>query len=372
MTTLRVAVVGAGHLGRIHARLLRTIEGCELVAVVDPVEASRTAAAQEFGTRGLAGHEELPGLVDAVVVAAPTQHHHAIALDLLARGVHLLVEKPLAATHRECHELVDAARRQRRVLQVGHVERFNPAWSAALPHVRDPKFIECVRAGGFAFRSTDIGVVLDLMIHDLDLVLSVVPSPVRSVEALGMAMFGRHEDLAHARLVFENGCVANLSASRASATPTRGMRLWSQRSLATIDFASRTTTVVRPSETLLRREFDVEQLSPAERTHWKERLLAEHLPVETIQAPPQDAITAELRDFVESIRTGRAPRVAGEQGRDAVRVAEQILASIEHHEWNGTEAGPVGPLAMPSPRVIPAPHWTTRPAGVPKERREAG
>jgi predicted dehydrogenase len=369
---LRIGIVGVGHLGKIHARLISRLETFWLVGVADPIEANRQQVADEYQTQAFARHEDLFGSVDAVVIATPTALHHQVAIEFLRRGVHTFVEKPLAGNSREATELVQAAREHLAVLQVGHVERFNPAWSGALPHVRDPKYIEAIRRSGYTFRSTDIGVVLDLMIHDLDLVLALVQSPVVRVEALGISIFGKHEDVANARLVFENGCIASLSASRAAQTSARTMHVWSQRALATLDFSARSATVVRPSETLLRREFDVDSLTPEQRIYYRDHLLAEHLPTEEIEPQPCDQITAELEDFAASIRAGRAPRVSGEQARDAVAVAEAILASIATHTWNGTADGPIGPLAIPAPRVIPGPHWATKPASLPSERREAG
>jgi predicted dehydrogenase len=281
------------------------------------------------------------------------------------------VEKPLAPTSSEAAELVEAARRHRVVLQVGHVERFNPAWTAALPYLAKPKYVEAVRAGGFSFRSLDIGVVLDLMIHDIDLLLSIVQSPVTHVAALGIALFGQHEDIANARLTFANGCVATLSASRVSHVPRRTMQVWSCRAMANLDFNARTVAVVQPSDTVLQQQLDVAHLSGAEQSQLKDRLLAEHLPMKQIEAVPCDAIRAELIDFADSIRSSRAPRVSGVHAQSAVEVAEQIIDGIAAHAWDGVADGPLGPLAAPAvPQIIPAPHWLTRPAGV--KRREAG
>ena len=382
MKGLRTAVIGVGHLGRIHARILSTLEGFTLAGVVDPLEENRRAAAAECGAPTYAHHSELPGPIDAAIIAAPTRFHHALALELLERGVHLLVEKPLAATSAEAEELVDAAHRHGAVLQVGHIERFNPAFNAAQPHLQRPKYIEALRRGPFSFRSTDIGVVLDLMIHDIDLVLALVRAPLVRVEALGTALFTQHEDVAQARLVFADGCVVNLSASRASRTPARAMHVWCERGLASLDFAARTATLVRPSETLLARNLDVERMSPEERGQFKERLYDDHLPLIQLTTEPCDALTAELTDFQQSIVTGRAPRVPGEAGRDAVSLAERVLSAIAAHAWDGADQdrgsggrggpGRSGPLAEPTPRIIRGPHWGRKPAAAPNEHREAG
>jgi predicted dehydrogenase len=371
---LRLAVVGAGRLGGFHAQKLAALSSVELVAVADPLAARASALAAACHTRAVADAGELAGQVDAVVIAAPTCRHHDLGLSFLRRGVHVLLEKPLAATADEADDLVEAAHRAGVVLQVGHVERFNPAFLAlsdpgSPQSVFAPKYIEAVRCAPFSFRSTDVGVVLDLMIHDLDLVLSLVRSRVRRVDALGVSVLGGHEDVANVRLEFQSGCVVSLSASRVSYDQARRMQVWSARSMAAIDFSARTTTTIRPSETLLRRRFDLQGLSPEQVEHYgKTGLLEEHLPRETRQFPAVDALALELDDFVDSIRNGHPPRVTGDQGRDAVALAEEILVDIDRHVWDSSSDGPVGPHALPRPRIIPAPHFQVAPA----PRKEAG
>jgi predicted dehydrogenase len=367
-----LAVVGAGHLGRIHARLAQSVEGAELVAVVDPVAAQRDAAAAELRCEAFAHHRQLAGQVDAAVVATPTLLHHSVSSDLLKDGIHLLVEKPLTATAAEAEQLVLAAKQQGLVLQVGHVERFNPALLAAQAQLDAPKYIDAVRTSGFSFRSTDVGVVLDLMIHDIDVALWLARSPVRSVESLGVSLFGAHEDVANARLTFASGCVANFSASRASYTAERRMRVFSRRGFASIDFAARTVEVVRPSQTLLQGQFDVARLSPAEAGHWKDRLLPEHLPREWIEPESSNPIQQELAEFVQSVREGTPPRVSGQQGLEAVQVAQRILEGIADHAWDGSRESPRGPRAIPSSPLLRGPHWHLNPASAPTPHREAG
>lgn len=352
MTKLRIAVIGAGRLGGFHAHKLVGFPHVDLVAVVDPLEAARNRLAADCRTQSLSDHRSLVGQIDAAVIASPTRLHHELAMVLLRAGTHLLVEKPLCASLAEAEELVEMARRRGLVLQAGHVERFNPAFTHAAPHVRSPKYIEAVRAAPFAFRSMDVGVVLDLMIHDIDLVLSLVRSPLRRVEALGLSVLGGHEDVANARLVFECGCVAALSASRVSHEQARRMNVWAARGLAHIDFATRTTTLVRPSEALLRRQFRADDLTADQLEHYREHLIEEHLPREQKRFDAVDALALELRDFVEAILSARQPRVTGEAGRDALAVAEQILDSIHSHAWNGTADGPIGPQAVPLPRLV--------------------
>jgi predicted dehydrogenase len=369
MKPLRVAVVGAGHLGRIHARLASAEPEIELVVVADPVEAARESVAQEAKTQAVADYRTLIGKIDAAIVASPTSTHHAIGMDLLNGGVPLLIEKPLAPTAAEANDLATLARKKGLVLQVGHVERFNAALNAVAADVRDPKYIDATRTSGYTFRSTDIGVVLDVMIHDLDIVLSLAKSTVEDVQALGVSVLGGHEDMATARLTFASGCVAQLAASRVSFQQKRAMTVFTSRGSASINFATHEATVVRPSEGVLRREFRVDQLSMTERAYWKEHLFDELLVHSRCESPAGNAIQEEQRDFVGAIREGRAPRVDGAAGCNAVAVAEMILERIKEHSWDGTSTGRRGPFAMPALPIIAG---TTLPATDLPPRRRAG
>jgi predicted dehydrogenase len=339
-------------LGRIHARIASGLREIELVAVADPDESTRNGVAREARTRAVADYRDLIGEIDAAIVATPTFTHHAIGANLLAGNIPLLIEKPLAATAAEAHNLVTTARRQGLVLQVGHVERFNPALTCVAADARDPKYIDATRTSGYTFRSTDIGVVLDLMVHDLDIVLSLARSPVVDVQALGISVLGGHEDMASARLTFASGCVAQLSASRVSFHQQRTMSIFTSRSWASINFATHEATVVRPREDVLRRELRIDQLSAADRAHWKEHLFEDLLSRTHYQPSAVNAILEEQRDFVSAIRTGKSPRVDGAAGRDAVAVAEMILERIEEHAWDGTPTGRQGPFAMPALPII--------------------
>ena len=371
MSRLRIAVIGAGHLGKFHARLLAGMELVELVAVADPISAARESLAAECRTQPVADFRDLIGRIDAAVIAAPTRLHHEVAMPLLAAGVHLLVEKPITPTVAEANELVALAKMQGVVLQVGHIERFNPALAETLPHIREPKYLEAARHTPYTFRSTDVGVVLDLMIHDLDIVLSLVQSPLRSVAALGVAVIGPHEDVAQARLTFENGAVANLSASRVSFQPQRKLQVWTRNGFAAVDFAERKGTIVTPSEMLKAGEFQGDQLSPVQKTHYKDHLFEELLPLRKYELQNRNAMLDELTDFVESVQTGRAPRVTGEQGRDALAAAEMVMQSIANHAWDGRSDGRIGPHAEPPHPILRGPHWVQT-APLPAEHREAG
>jgi len=372
MKPLKIAVIGAGFFGRNHIRLLSDMPEARLVAVADADRQARQYAADSFGARTVADPRELIGQIDAAVLAVPTRLHHRLGIELLEADVHLMVEKPLATTVAEARSLVATATKRQRVLQVGHIERFNPALEAAVPHLGPPKLIEARRTAPHKFRSTDIGVVLDLMIHDLDVVLSLVKSPVKQVEALGLSLFGRFEDLAQARLRFDNGCIATLTASRASYVGSRIMHIWSTQGFASIDFGQRLTTLVKPSEKLVNRKLDAEQLSSTEQEYLKDHLFEDLLPMERIEAAETNQLEAELHDFITAVRHGRQPRVTGEHGLQALIVADRIVEAIQHHAWDGSPEGRIGPSLTTSPHVLQGPHWHRRPAAVDRQHREAG
>jgi predicted dehydrogenase len=347
------------------------MESVELVAVADPVAAAREALAAECGTAAVADFHELIGRIDAAIVAVPTRLHHAVGLPLLGAGIHLLMEKPITPTVEEADELVALARASNAVLQVGHIERFNPALAELAPHIVAPKYLEAARHTGYTFRSTDVGVVLDLMIHDLDIVLSLVQAPLRAVDALGVAVIGPHEDVAQARLTFENGAVANLSASRVSYQPQRKLQVWSASGFAAVDFAERKNVQVRLGEPLTAGTFQGAALSPEQMAHYKDQLFEELLPRSQSETQNRNAMLDELTDFVTSIQTGQTPRVTGEQGRDALAAAGLVLESIARHAWDGRSDGRVGPLAQPRRSILRGPHWGQA-ANLPAVHREAG
>lgn len=327
MTRLRIAVVGAGHLGRIHARLLAANSDVELVAIVEPLADSRLALASEVGATPLAHHAELAGRCEAAVIATPTQFHHQVACDLLHGGLHLFIEKPITACSRDADQLVSLADDTGRVLQVGHVERFNPAFRAVADRVGAARMITAARTSGHAFRSLDIGVVLDLMIHDIDLVLALVGRPVREVRAVGRPVLGPEEDVAEAWIEFHGGCVASLRASRVSPTPRRSLEIVSDEFQACLDLASGQARLARlaPRWTA---GLDVARLAVGERVELAKNFLGQVLCCEELMPPKRNAIQDQHADFLTSIRTGTRPMVCGRQARDAVFLAERILAAI--------------------------------------------
>jgi predicted dehydrogenase len=349
MTRLRLAVVGVGHLGKEHARILAGLPDVELVGVVDPHAAQAQQVALRCQTQAHADHRALLACLDAAVIAVPTTHHHAVAVDFLERGIPLLVEKPMARTLAEADDLRDRAGRHGAVLQVGHIERFNPAFVELRRRPLRPKFINCERLGGFSGRSTDVGAVLDLMIHDLDLVLALVGEPVRSVEALGVAVLGGHEDIAQARVTFAGGCVAHLTASRVHPEPVRRMHVWATEGYAGVDYARRHLTLMQPAAHLRQGRLDSRRLDPATLASLKAELFGRHVQVQHLDCAGADQLTLELQEFVQCVRTGSRPRVDGTAGRDALALAGAVLDSLRNHRWEGHADGPTGPSQWPAP-----------------------
>jgi len=347
---LRVAVIGGGHLGRIHAKLLNQVEGASLVAVCDPnLNAAQTIAsahhAESSPVLAYADYRQAIESFDAAIIAAPTGFHAEIASTLLKAGKHLFVEKPLTHESEDAKRLAMIASTRGLVLQVGHVERFNPAFTALDQFGVDVKYVEATRASRFPGRCLDVGVVMDLMIHDLDLVLSLTNAAVRSIAASGLSVVSQHEDIAEARLEFECGMVANLKASRVSPLPARDMALYSPAGFAQIDFGKPALATVRASDSLAKRDFslDCETDNPLK---YADMLFEEHLKCELQELEPRNAILDELYDFVISIQCGGIPVCDGSAGARAVAVAESILQAIDQRRWytypSEREIGPAG------------------------------
>lgn len=345
MSRIKVGVVGCGHLGSIHARLMAARPDVELVAVVDPTPESRARVAESHGCRGLEDPRGLVGLVDAAVVAAPTGLHAAVSLPLLEGGLDLLVEKPLAASVEDARAIVIAARRHGRVVAVGHVERFNPAWRMAAERAGRVIAIQACRQAPFTFRSMDVGVVLDLMIHDIDLVLSLDPGRLEQVEAHGLVATGGHEDFVRARLVFSSGLVADLAASRISPTLQRTISVMSTDSVIDVDFNAKTVAVTGPSSDVRSGRFVASEVAPDRRAALKETFFTDVLPRETLAAPDANAIACEHDDFLAAVTTGRAPLVPGSAGAAALEIAGRVLDSLACVRFGGDHEAAVVPLA---------------------------
>jgi predicted dehydrogenase len=347
---LRMGVIGVGHLGQAHARVLSALDDVELVGVADSNATQAETVAARHQTQAFNHFRPLLDRVDAACIVVPTCQHAAVATAFLERGVPVLVEKPLAPTVSEADAILDAARRNECLVQVGHIERFNPAFEAIAAKPIRPKLIECERHGPFTGRSADIGAVLDLMVHDLDLVCALDASSVMAVEAMGVSVFGGNEDIVKARLRFASGCIADLTACRIAPIPKRTMRIWAPEGFAGIDFMTRKVTLVQPSDQLRLNGLDVAALDAGVRDAIKTELFGKHLEMrEQVCESPLDQLTNELRHFVECVRTRQQPRVSGDEGRNAVALACRVLDSVRVHPWNGEANGPMGPNEWPMP-----------------------
>ena len=325
---LRIGVIGAGRLGTFHARKIRRLPNVELAGVADPVEVRRLALAAECDCPAWEDYRSLLDTCDAVVVATPASTHASIVGECLLKDRHVFVEKPLTMSVAEGEPLVHRARKAGLILQVGHIERFNPAFQAALPHIHDPWLVETVRQGPFSFRSTDIGCVFDLMVHDLDLIRAIIAAPISAVHATGIAVLGPHEDTAQAELQFANGASALLKTSRIERQPARWMRVWTRDAIIDIDFAARKTTLCHLGEKLRQGKLDITRLSGTELEELKHSFQPRCFDYQELLVSDQDPLEEELRDFVESVRTGRPPLVSGESGLEAVALAEAVLHSL--------------------------------------------
>lgn len=351
MSQLRIAVIGAGHLGRIHAKLLGSVDGAALAGISDPIETARANAEKLYGVPTFSDYRDLIPMIDAAVIASPTDSHARIARDLLKGGKHLFVEKPLTIERSDASQLAALAAAKRLTLQVGHVERFNPAFTALDNLSVDVKFVEAVRASRFPGRCLDVGVVMDLMIHDLDLVLSMTDAPIKSISASGVSVISDHEDLAETRIEFECGLVANLKASRISPAPARHMQLFGSNGFADIDFGAPSLSIVRPVEQVVNRSFNLceETDNPLA---YADNLFSQRLRCETLELQPRNAILDELHDFVISVQTGIAPTVDGVSGARAVDVAQRILEAIDERVWYANaKTSEVGPHASVRERI---------------------
>jgi len=306
---IRVAVAGAGEFGRNHVRVYREIEGAELIGVYDQDARRVAAVAKEFQTKVLATLEELQGRADAVSVAVPTIAHAEVGCRLMEMGLDVLIEKPMAVNLTEADALLASAKKYKRILQVGHVERFNPAVIAVEPILNRPLFFEVHRLGVFTPRSLDVDVIYDLMIHDLDILLALVKEQVNEVKAVGIPVLTNKVDIAHARLEFVGGAVANVTASRVSTERVRKMRFFQQHEYISLDYARRDALRVGVKKPGPEPEFGFQKLD----------------------APAIEPLRAELEAFVHAARTRKEPKTNGAAGRAALELASRVMASIQEH-----------------------------------------
>ena len=316
---LRVGVVGVGHLGKEHARVAASLPDAELVGVYDVRMDVAGRVAKELGTRALDSLEQLLSIAEAVSIAVPTTAHFEVASECISRGIHVLVEKPLAATVEEARALVEASQRHSVIVQTGHIERFNPIVQAALTVVREPRFIEGHRLSSFVGRSTDVDVVLDLMIHDIDLALATVRSEIRSVEATGVPILSSNVDIANARILFENGAVANLTASRVSREKIRKIRFFARDSYISVDCLAGKAELYRKG---------LETRHGGEEWQWEESQIAPGIVRRTIAVSGQEPLRLELEHFVRCVTHGQRPAVDGMAGLKAMEAAFKVSQKI--------------------------------------------
>lgn len=345
MNDLRVGVIGVGALGRHHARILSGIDGVELVAVADSSEARGREAAENWGCQWFADYRDLLPLVDAVSIAVPTFAHLEVAKECIAHNLPMMMEKPLAGNVEDARTIVELAGEKDLILQVGHVERFNPATVTASALCRNPKYIRSERLSSFSFRSTDISIVHDLMIHDLDLILNLCQSPVKNIHAFGISLFGEPEDAVQARLEFENGCIADITASRINPTAGRSMQIWSENGCITVDFTTREVKRYSPGAELLAGVSPVEMaLQPdADLAQLRDDVFGRFIAVQEAEVSESDALTAELTHFVRCVQTKSTPLVNGGTALRALEVADQIQRAVAEHAWSPVPGSLVGP-----------------------------
>jgi predicted dehydrogenase len=334
MSKVRIGVVGVGHLGEHHTRILSQMPEAELVGINDTDTEKGKAKAEKYGTRHYDDLSQLLKETDAISLVVPTTAHHQVAERILTEGKDLLIEKPITETLEQAQELIELAREKNLVLQVGHIERFNPAFLAIREYDPDPRFIESHRLAQFNPRGTDVAVILDLMIHDIDLILSLVKAPLRDIEAAGVPVIAESQDICNARLTFQNGCVANVTASRISARPLRKMRLFEKDSYISLDFQGKSVEVYRLVE--------ADRMPQA----GQKKTVVGNIPVEQVgktivyerpSVSDHDMLTAEIKSFLDSVRTRTKPQVTGEDGKKALEVALRIKQKAEEHQsWSAS------------------------------------
>ncbi|MDA8378637.1 MAG: Gfo/Idh/MocA family oxidoreductase [Planctomycetia bacterium] len=341
---LPVAVIGAGRMGGHHARIYASLPEAHLVGIVDTELSHAQSLAQQYHSVAFPSVAALlaacPDL-RAASIATPTIYHRAIAENLLQRGMDTLIEKPLAPTVADAEALVTLARQHQCVLQVGHSERFNPVVRALSGHQLDPRFIEVHRISPMRFRSVDIGVVLDLMIHDIDIVHHFVRSPVSDIAAVGVAVIGQHEDVANARIVFANGCVANITASRLAMKTERRMRLFSPNAYVSVDYQKKAGVIITKTANQAQLDLLRQKLAAEETPDLSNLDYTELVHVDQLDIDDQEPLRLQLQSFLQAVRTGAEPVVTGADGTFAVDVASRITAAIAWHQWVGLDGAAV-------------------------------
>jgi predicted dehydrogenase len=323
-----VAVIGCGRMGQLHARVYSQMDSVRLVGVHDADEDVAAMTVEKYGGEAFKKIDDLAERIEAATIAVPTQFHAFVAEPLLRRGVACLIEKPLAKDVQEAKQIVAWAREKNAVVQVGHIERFNPAIRSMTRLGISPRFIEVVRISPLTFRSIDVGVVLDMMIHDIDIVLNLARSKVTRIDAIGVGVIGGVEDVCNARLSFANGCVANLTASRLALKTERKLRVFSPEAYVSIDYQKKYGIVARKTENLSAIRDTVSQIRSGEIDDLSQIDFAELVNIEELQIDDIEPLRAELESFVDAVRNKSRPEVSAEDGLAAVELATQIVAAI--------------------------------------------
>ncbi len=329
MEKVKVGVIGVGHLGKHHARVYSQIPEAQLIGIHDTDSGKAQKVAAEFNTRYFDDLNDFLKAIDAVSLVVPTTFHYSLACDVLGCGKNLLVEKPIAETVKQAEELVSLARTKKLILQVGHIERFNPAFKAIESLELEPRFVESHRLAQFNPRGTDVAVILDLMIHDLDLILSLVKSEVRRIDAAAVSVISDSEDIANARLTFANGCVANITSSRISARPLRKMRLFQKNSYVSLDFLERSVEIYRLVDTNSVSEGEKEQKTVVGNLPTGE--VGKTIIYEKPEIEKGDMLTSEIESFLDAVKNRAKPKVSGEDGKRALEVALEIVNKAKEH-----------------------------------------
>ena len=334
--SFRVAVVGTGRMGKLHARILSEMDSAELICVVDTNRSVAHSVAKQRNCKALTDPRDAVELVDAAIIAVPTVNHIDVARVFIEAGKPVLIEKPFTDDPVAGEELIALADSKGTSVQVGHTERFNPAFLAVQKYAITPKFIEANRISPFTFRSADVGVVLDMMIHDLDLVLLMAGGPVKQVHAVAVNVIAANEDICNARLLFENGCVANVTASRLAIKTERKMRIFSEEAYVSVDYEKKVGVVVKKSDNLdliqMARELDVEDLTElAETVDYTELIKLEQLVIDDSTEP----LRRQAEAFRQTVVHGAPPVVSASEGLAAVRCAQEIVVAAERHRWDG-------------------------------------
>ena len=328
MEKLKAVVIGAGHLGKEHSRIYSEMPEVNLVGVVDTDKDAGEAVAQRCKTRYYSSLKEILDKVDVASVVVPTKSHYEITKELLNNGIHVLVEKPMTGTVSEAEDLIKLGRQSSVILQPGYIERFNPALEAIKKLDVSLKFIECHRLSPFTFRSADIGVVLDLMIHDIDIILYLSKSKVKKIDAVGVNVIADKEDIANARIQFEDGCVANITASRVSFEPMRRIRLFSENSYISLDYQKQEALIYKKSPKLTLKSIDIENKGVSNITDLKNFSFGDMLKIERIKMNNQEPLRKELESFIDCVKNGKQPVVSGEEGIEAIKIADVIREEI--------------------------------------------